>query len=190
MTKTDLQHLLRASGRIAPLSLPERAAFWEERVLMHVKTSSACSTRRPSRHACASTEGQAGDRTAVFHCGGTRRPPDDLAFASAGEIATRVRRRELSPFELRARSWSAPTRSGRSTPSSRCGLKLSCAKRRQLETRLQSGEDLALSAGVPVAIKDLMQVRAISSPAARGHCRGMNRTATPKWSRSFVPLAR
>ena len=73
----------------------------------------------------------------------------DVTFASASDIASRVRRRELSPFEVaRAIVERADThRSLRAFITLRPEAVLREA--RQLETRLQSGEDLGPLAGVP-----------------------------------------
>ena len=96
-------------------------------------------------------------------CDRCRRPADrsadDLALPSASEIASRVRRRELSPFEV-ARAFVERADAQRSLDAF-ITLRPETVLReaRQLETRLQSGEDLGPLAGVPVAVKDLMQVK-------------------------------
>jgi hypothetical protein len=83
---------------------------------------------------------------------------DDLCFASAAEIAARVRSRELSPFEV-ARAFVERADAHRSLHAF-ITLRPETVLReaRQLEVRIQSGEDIGPLAGVPVAVKDLMPV--------------------------------
>ncbi len=160
MTKTDLQQLLRASAESRRYPFLERAAFWEERLMMHMKDLESVLdapvkgdmlTLPPK----AKLEIVPPSSTAAERGGDA----DDLAFASAGEIATRVRRRELSPFEV-ARAFVERADAQRSL-NAFITLRPETVLReaRQLETRLQAGEDLGPLAGVPVAIKDLMQVK-------------------------------
>jgi hypothetical protein len=81
---------------------------------------------------------------------------DDLALASAGEIAARVRRRELSPFEV-ARVFVERADAHRSLNAFiTLRPETLFARGAPLETRLQASGDLGL-AGVPVAVKDLMR---------------------------------
>jgi aspartyl-tRNA(Asn)/glutamyl-tRNA(Gln) amidotransferase subunit A len=83
---------------------------------------------------------------------------DDLCFASAAEIAARIRTRELSPFEV-ARAFVERADAHRSLHAF-ITLRPEAVLReaRQLEVRVQAGEDLGPLAGVPVAVKDLMPV--------------------------------
>jgi aspartyl-tRNA(Asn)/glutamyl-tRNA(Gln) amidotransferase subunit A len=160
MTKTDLQHLLRASAASRRYPFLERAAFWEERVLMHVKDLERV-LDAPAKADMLALPPKA--KLEIVPPSSTAAAPgghsDDLAFASAGEIATRVRRRELSPFEV-ARAFVERADAQRSL-NAFITLRPETVLReaRQLETRLQSGEDLGALAGVPVAIKDLIQVK-------------------------------
>src|SRR5512147_2782785 len=86
------------------------------------------------------------------------RRSDDLCFASAAEIAMRVRARELSPFEV-ARAFVERADAHRSLQAFITFRPEAVLREaRQLEVRVQAGEDIGPLAGVPVAVKDLMPV--------------------------------
>ncbi len=158
--KTSLPDLLRASAESRRYPFLDRAEFWEERLMMHLKDlegvldapAAGDMLTLPPR---AKLEVVPPPATPAAPTGRT----DDLAFASAGEIAARVRRRELSPFEV-ARAFVERADAHRSL-NAFITLRPETVLReaRQLETRLQAGEDLGPLAGVPVAVKDLMHVK-------------------------------
>jgi aspartyl-tRNA(Asn)/glutamyl-tRNA(Gln) amidotransferase subunit A len=157
---TDFQHLLRVSAESRRYPFPERAAIWEERLQMHLKDlDSVLRASAPGDMLTLPPKA----KLEIVPPSGTAAAPskhsDDLAFASAGEIATRVRRHELSPFEV-ARAFVERADAQRALHAF-ITLRPETVLReaRQLETRLQAGEDLGPLAGVPVAVKDLARVK-------------------------------
>ena len=158
--KIALAALLEASAESRRYPFLERAAFWEERLMMHLKDLESV-LDAPARGDMLGLPPKA--KLEVM-------PPaaapaiqasrsDDLCFASAQEIASRVREREISPFEV-ARAFVERADAHRSL-NAFMTLRPEAVLReaRQLETRLQAGEDLGPLAGVPVAIKDIMHVK-------------------------------
>lgn len=157
--QSSLQQLLRASAESRRYPFPERAAFWEERLAIHLADLHNM-LEAPSD----------GDmlilppRAKLEVVPPTPQPAaagglDDPCFAGAAEIAARVRARQLSPFEV-ARAFVERADAHRSL-NAFITLRPETVLRdaRQLETRAQAGEDLGPLAGVPVAIKDLMHVK-------------------------------
>jgi len=155
-----LRDLLHASAESRRYPFLERATFWEERISLHLKDlatvldwpASGDMLTLPPKAKLEIVPPPATDAEPSGSIG-------ELPFASASDIASRVRRRELSPFEVaRAIVERADAhRSLRAFITLRPEAVLREA--RQLETRLQSGEDLGPLAGVPVAVKDLMHVK-------------------------------
>jgi aspartyl-tRNA(Asn)/glutamyl-tRNA(Gln) amidotransferase subunit A len=153
-----LRELLHASAESRRYPFLERAAFWEERLLMH--TGELNSILEAS---------VAGDPLSLPPKAKlevvpprTAEPPSrhaDLCFASAADIAERVRSGEISPFEV-ARAFVERADEHRDlnvfiTFRPETVLR----EARQLEVRVQAGEELGPLAGVPVAVKDLMGVK-------------------------------
>jgi len=159
--KNSLAELLRASAASRRYPFLERAALWEERLMLHVKDlesvveapASGDTLLMPPKAKLEVLPPPPATAAALS----TRSA--DLGFASAGEIASRVRQRELSPFEV-ARAIVERADAHRSL-NAFITLRPEAVLReaRQLEDRAQSGEDLGPLAGVPVAVKDLMYVK-------------------------------
>jgi len=159
--KNSLAELLRASAETRRYPFLERAALWEERLLLHAKDleslleapASGDTVLMPPKAKLEVLPPPSTPSTAPS----TR--SSDLGFASAMEIAARVRQRELSPFEV-ARAIVERADAHRSL-NAFITLRPETVLReaRQLEDRVQSGEDLGPLAGVPVAVKDLMHVK-------------------------------
>jgi aspartyl-tRNA(Asn)/glutamyl-tRNA(Gln) amidotransferase subunit A len=156
-TNSRLSQLLQASAQSRRYPFLERAAFWEERLSLHLKdleTLLDAPARsdplplpaKPKLEIVPPRDAEAPGRS------------PDLCFASAGEIAARVRSRELSPFEV-ARAFVERADAHRAL-NAFVTLRPETVLReaRQLEVRLQDGEDLGPLAGVPVVVKDLMPV--------------------------------
>src|ERR1700693_4888219 len=82
---------------------------------------------------------------------------DETAWASAAELALRIRRRELAPGELRA------SRIERRTPSPTASVHLdfgqAMERARAAEAAVASGAPLGLLHGVPTAMKDLFDFK-------------------------------
>ena len=157
---TDFQHLLRVSAESRRYPFPERAAIWEERLQMHLKDLDSV-LEAPAKGDMLTLPPKA--KLEIVPPPASAAAPSaqshDIAFASAREIATRVRRHALSPFEV-ARAFverADEQRALRAFITLRPETVLREA--RQLETRLQAGEDLGPLAGVPVAVKDLARVK-------------------------------
>jgi len=159
--KNSLSDLLRASAESRHYPFLERADYWEERLLMHVRDlenllqapASGDTVLMPPKVKLEVLP----PPTTVASTPANRSA--ELAFASAAEIAARVRRRELSPFEV-ARAMVERADAHRSL-NAFITLRPEAVLReaRQLEDRVQAGEDLGPLAGVPVAVKDLMHVK-------------------------------
>ena len=159
MTKVpaSLTELLRASARARRYPFLERAAYWEERLSMHRQDLEAV-LDAPVGSDMLPLPAKAKLEIALPRDGEPPGRSDDLCFAGAAEIAARVRTRELSPFEV-ARAFVERADAHRSLHAF-ITLRPEAVLReaRQLEVRVQAGEDLGALAGVPVAVKDLMPV--------------------------------
>ncbi len=153
----SLAELLRASAQSRRYPFLERAAFWEERLAMHLKDLETL-LDAPVDGDMLPLPAKAKLEIALPRGGEPPGRSDDLCFASAAEIAARVRTRELSPFEV-ARAFVERADAHRSLHAF-ITLRPETVLReaRQLEVRVQSGEDIGPLAGVPVAVKDLMPV--------------------------------
>jgi Asp-tRNA(Asn)/Glu-tRNA(Gln) amidotransferase A subunit family amidase len=153
----SLAVLLRASAQSRRYPFPERAAYWEERLSMHLQDLQAV-LDAPATGDMLPLPARAKLEIAPPRNGEPPGASDDLCFASAAEIAARVRTRELSPFEV-ARAFverADALRSLHAFVTFRPEAVLREARR--LEVRVQSGEDIGPLAGVPVVVKDLMPV--------------------------------
>jgi aspartyl-tRNA(Asn)/glutamyl-tRNA(Gln) amidotransferase subunit A len=154
-----LRTLLAASAEARRYPFPDRAAFWEERLLLHLKDLEnllampvagdmlTLPPRSKLEVVPPGAEPAAGGR-------GT-----DLSMAGAAEIAAGVRSRQLSPVEV-AKAVLARADANRHLNvfiTLRPEQLLREAKK--LEQRIAAGEDAGPLAGVPVGIKDLMQVK-------------------------------
>src|SRR5215813_8293605 len=159
--KNSLSDLLRASAESRRYPFLERADYWAERLLMHVRDlenllqapASGDTVLMPPK-----VKLEVLPPPSVVASATVNRSAE-LAFASAAEIAARVRRRELSPFEV-ARAIVERADAHRSL-NAFITLRPEAVLReaRHLEDRVQAGEDLGPLAGVPVAVKDLMHVK-------------------------------
>jgi len=159
--KNTFAELLRASAASRSYPFLERADYWEERLALHVKDLQTL-LEAPVAGDTLLMPPKA--KLEVLPPSSAPAAPassrsTDLGFASASEIASRVRQRELSPFEV-ARAIVERADSHRSL-NAFITLRPEAVLReaRQLEDRVQSGENLGALAGVPVAVKDLMHVK-------------------------------
>lgn len=159
--KNSLSALLRASAESRRYPFLERADYWEERLLMHVRDLTSL-LEAPASGDIVLMPPKV--KLEVLPPPSTVAPAPtsrsaELPFASAVEIAARVRRRELSPFEV-ARAMVERADAHRSL-NAFITLRPEAVLReaRQLEDRVQAGEDLGPLAGVPVVVKDLMHVK-------------------------------
>lgn len=159
MTRPTLKDQLLAATRARGYGFAERAELWEERVVMHVADVDTVVKARSEAEPLAMPPvprlqaGRPGSAAAPAAPGG------ELAFASAREVADRVRRKDLSPVEV-ARAVLARAEQYRGhnifvTHRPEAVL----AQARDLEARLAKGDTLGALAGVPLGVKDLMQVK-------------------------------
>lgn len=161
ITKIQLAELLRASAASRRYPYLERADYWEERLALHLKDLESL-LGAPVAGDTLLMPPKAKLEVLPPASAGASVPQtrsSELAFASAAEVAARVRQRELSPFEV-ARAIVERADAHRSL-NAFITLRPEAVLReaRQLEDRVQAGEDLGPLAGVPVAVKDLMHVR-------------------------------
>lgn len=151
--------LLSASARSRGYPFLERAALWEQRLAMHLQDLDAI-LKAPD----------AGDMLVLPPRGElevlspqTRpddtRPIDDLPFASVAQIAAHVRARSLSPLEVAEAFLARIDQHQRLSAFITVRPERVRADARALDLRVTRGEDVGPLAGVPVAVKDLMQVR-------------------------------
>lgn len=153
----SLAELLRVSAGSRKYPFLERAALWEERLALHLKDLETL-LDVPVGADMLPLPAKAKLEIAPPRNGEPPGRSDDLCFAGAAEIAGRVRKRELSPFEV-ARAFVERADAHRSLHAF-VTLRPETVLReaRELEVRVQSGEDIGPLAGVPVAVKDLMPV--------------------------------
>jgi len=156
-TSSRLSQLLQASAQSRRYPFLERAAFWEERLALHLKDLEAL-LDAPAGGDPLPLPAKAKLEIVPPREGEKPGRSTELCFASAAEIAARVRLRELSPFEV-ARAFVERADAHRAL-NAFVTLRPEAVLReaRQLEVRLQEGEDLGPLAGVPVIVKDLMPV--------------------------------
>jgi aspartyl-tRNA(Asn)/glutamyl-tRNA(Gln) amidotransferase subunit A len=159
--KNSLAELLRASAASRRYPFLERADYWEERLSLHLKDLQSL-LEAPVAGDTLLMPPKAKLEVLPPSSAPAAAPSSrsmDLGFASAVEIASRVRQRELSPFEV-ARAIVERADAHRSL-NAFITLRPEAVLRdaRQLEHRVQSGKDLGPLAGVPVAVKDLMHVK-------------------------------
>ena len=152
MTKVpaSLTELLRASAQSRRYPFLERAAYWEERLSMHLQDLRGRAGRAGGqRHAAVAGQGQAGDRAAARRrAAGTQRRP---VLCEAPQRSPRAcARASCRPSRLRAPSSSGPMRTVRCTHSSPCGRRRCCARRassRCASSPVKTSEPLGRRAG-------------------------------------------
>jgi aspartyl-tRNA(Asn)/glutamyl-tRNA(Gln) amidotransferase subunit A len=156
-TSSRLSQLLQASAQSRRYPFLERAAFWEERLSLHLKDLETL-LGAPTGGDPLPLPAKAKLEIVPPRDGETPGRSPELCFAAAAEIAARVRSRDLSPFEV-ARAFVERADAHRAL-NAFITLRPETVLReaRQLEVRLQEGEDLGPLAGVPVVVKDLMPV--------------------------------
>lgn len=159
MSRPSLKDMLLAVTESRHYDFADRAALWEERLLMHVAdvdtVVSARSEAEPLNMPPVAKL-QAGKAAAEAAPG---RTSSDLCFASAREVASRVQRKELSPVDVANAILQRveQTRSFNMFVTHRPEAVL--AQARQLQERQARGDKLGPLAGVPLGVKDLMQVK-------------------------------
>ncbi len=159
MNRPELKELLTAASNARAYTFLERASLWEERVLMHVADIDPVVKQRATGEPLglppvARLQPAQGNAEPVSL--GTS---EDLCFASAREVAARIRRKEISPVDVA----NAILRQAEKTKDLNAFVSLYpdavLARARALEDKLARGEALGPLAGVPVAVKDLMRVK-------------------------------
>jgi len=151
--------LLSASARSRGYPFLERAALWEERLAMHLKDLDTI-LNAPD----------AGDMLllpprAKLEVTPPRATPaevgslDDLAFAGAARIAANVRAGRLPVLDVADAFLARIEQNRRLNAFITVRPERVREEARALDRRRAAGEDLGPLAGVPVAVKDLMQVR-------------------------------
>ena len=154
-----LRDLLRASAESRRYPFTDRAALWEERLALHLAELGTVLDAPGNGDMLTLPPRSKLEVVPPAALPTATGKLDDLCFADAGEIAARVRARELSPFEV-ARTFVERADTHRAL-NAFITLRPEAVLReaRQLEARVQAGEELGPLAGVPVAIKDLMHVK-------------------------------
>jgi aspartyl-tRNA(Asn)/glutamyl-tRNA(Gln) amidotransferase subunit A len=155
----SLAELLAASAQARKYPFLERAAFWEERLAMHVtdletlhNAATAADMLTLPPKAKLELQAQSASRTVSGRS-------DELTAAGAREIAQRIAAKDVSVVEV-AQAVLAEAEEQKHlnafiTMRSEQVLK----DARALDARIAKGEWLGALAGVPVAVKDLMHVR-------------------------------
>jgi amidase len=106
---------------------------------------------------------------------------DDLAYATATELATRIRRRDLSPVELLdAVIERIETRNPRLNAFVFTAFDEARARAKEAERDLMSGKELGLLHGVPTATKDLFDFKP-GWPATFGGVRALKDFSVPAY---------
>ena len=159
MSRPELKELLEAATAARDYHFVDRVGLWEERVLMHVADIDPV----VKQHATGEPLGlppvarlQAAGAPAELPADGQS---EDLCFASAREVAARIKRKEISPVDVA----NALLRQAENKKDLNAFISLYpeavLARARALEEKLARGEALGPLAGVPVAVKDLMRVK-------------------------------
>ncbi|MSQ59268.1 MAG: amidase [Betaproteobacteria bacterium] len=159
MNRPELKDLLTAASSARDYKFLERASLWEERVLLHVADIDPVIKQR------ATSEPLALPPVARLQSAGTLAElpaagqSEDLCFASAREIAARIKRKEISPLDVA----NAVLRQAEQKKDLNAFISLYpdavLARARALEDKLARGEVTGPLAGVPVGVKDLMRVK-------------------------------
>ena len=159
MSRPELKDLLLAATQSRAYDFAERAALWEERVLMHVAdVNTVVKTRADAEplNMPPVARLQPGKPAIDAPAAGTT---GDLGFASAREISARIRSRDLSPVDVAE----AVLKRVEQTRSNNMFIthrpEAVRAQARQLQERQAKGGTLGALAGVPLGVKDLMQVK-------------------------------
>lgn len=153
------KELLSASARSRGYPFLERAALWEERLAMHLKDLDTILHAPDAGDMLLLPPRSKLDvlppRAPALSAQGI----DDLPFAGAAQIAARVRTHGISPLEVAEAFLARIERHRRLNAFITVRPEQVRAEARALGQRVARGEDLGPLAGVPVAVKDLMQVR-------------------------------
>ncbi len=159
MSQPQLKELLAAVTSAREYDFPERIALWEERVLMHVADIDPVIKQHSEQEPLGLPP------VARLQAGKMRthaplnEATSDLCFASAWDIASRVKRKQLSPVEVaNAILKNAEQKQGLNAFISLYPDAV-LAQAKQLEEKLARGDAMGPLAGVPVGIKDLMRVK-------------------------------
>jgi Asp-tRNA(Asn)/Glu-tRNA(Gln) amidotransferase A subunit family amidase len=152
--------LLKASAAARGYPFVERAALWEERLSMHLNDLDAM-LRAPEPGDMLPLPARAKPEVvpAGIEAAAASGRESELGLASAGQIASDVRRGALSPMEV-ADAMLARIERRRADNAFTCVRPEQVREdARALAARIAQGEDPGPLAGVPVAVKDLMHVR-------------------------------
>lgn len=159
MSQPSLKEILSAVTQARGYDFPDRLDLLEERVMLHVadidpmvkQRSAAEPLGQPPvpRLQAGKTHTQAPSTEAT----------SDLCFASAWEVAARIKRKDISPVDVAQ----AILKNAEGKKALNAFVTLNpdmvLAQAKALESKLARGEALGALGGVPVGIKDLMQVK-------------------------------
>jgi aspartyl-tRNA(Asn)/glutamyl-tRNA(Gln) amidotransferase subunit A len=158
-TRPALRELLAASAEARRYPYTDRAAFWEERLLIHVKDL-ANLFDTPVDGDMLTLPPKA--KLEIVPPGPLVEPDaqsDDPCAASAVEIAARVRGGALSPVDVAKAVLARAEEHRRLNAFITLRPEQVLREAQALEKRIAAGEDVGALAGVPVGIKDLMHVQ-------------------------------
>ncbi len=153
------KELLSASARSRGYPFLERAALWEERLSMHLKDLQILLEAPDAGDMLVLPPRAKLEVLSPRPQGARTEPIDELAFAGVGEIAGQVRARRISALEVAEAFLERIQQHGRLNAFITVRPEQVRAEARELDQRVTRGEDPGPLAGVPVAVKDLMQVR-------------------------------
>jgi aspartyl-tRNA(Asn)/glutamyl-tRNA(Gln) amidotransferase subunit A len=158
-TTPRLADLLRASAQARNYSFLERAALWEERLGMHVGDLESIQ-RAPAGGDMLTLPPKAKlEMQAPAPARAVERHTDELAFASAHEIAQRVASKDISVVEVAKASLARAEAQKQLNAFITLRPERVLQEARAIDARIAKGSAPGALAGVPVAVKDLMYVR-------------------------------
>jgi Asp-tRNA(Asn)/Glu-tRNA(Gln) amidotransferase A subunit family amidase len=154
-------NLLKAIAALCHYPYPERAELWAERLAFNARDLAALRAApevaepplvlpRPPAAAKPWRPRRAKGRAEI---------PTDLTSASAGAIAMAVRARKLSPVAVAEHFLARIDAARQLNAFITVRPEQVLADARKLQRRIIRGDDVGPLAGVPVAVKDLMEVR-------------------------------
>lgn len=159
MSRPALKDLLLAATQSRGYDFAERAALWEERVMLHVADVDVVVKARAEPEPLSMppvARLQPGSASATAPA---VKPSEDVCFASAREVADRVQRKELSPVDVATALLARAERMRDHNMFITHRPESVLAQARALQEKQARGGKLGVLAGVPLGVKDLMQVK-------------------------------